>query len=63
VARRGPANVPKSRFPCMGLVKEFRQSGASFFPSSVSLFDLKARVKVGRRTNLAACSNFCQATP
>src|SRR5262249_36742091 len=58
--------------PCMGLFLS-RSFGwaAHFFPSSVSLFDLKARlrpdprvdtsaragaVKVGRRTNLAACS-------
>jgi hypothetical protein len=50
-----------------------------FFPSSVSLFDLKARffvptrtsltparaeaVKVGRRTNLAGMLRLCQATP
>jgi hypothetical protein len=63
----------------MGLVKEFRQGAASVFPSSVSLFDLKARffvstrasltsaragaVKVGRRTNLAALLRLCQATP
>src|SRR5208282_6935308 len=54
------------------LVKRFKQGGHIFFPSSVSLFDLKVRffvpirawltparpraVKVGRRINLAACS-------
>ena len=56
----------------MGCVKEFCRRNASFLTSSVSLFDLKARffvptrpsltaaragaVKVGRRTNLSACS-------
>src|SRR5262249_41913537 len=62
--------------PCMGLFLS-RSFGwaAHFFPSSVSLFDLKARlrpdprvdtsaragaVKVGRRTNLAACSAFAR---
>ena len=57
---------------CQGVSTRWR----IFFPSSVSLFDLKARffvpprasltsaragaVKVGRRTNLAACSAFAR---
>jgi hypothetical protein len=60
------------------LVKKFKQGGASF-PSSVSLFDLKARFfvptcasrtsararagKVGRRTNPCGMFRSCQATP
>ena len=71
-----PSYVPPA-FPCMGLFKEFRQGGRRiFFPSSVSLFDLKARffvptrsiarparagaVKVGRRTNLSTCFAFAR---
>jgi hypothetical protein len=59
-------------------VKEFARA-AIFCPSSVSLFDLKARffvptrgsltpsragtVKVGRRANPAACSELARAIP
>jgi hypothetical protein len=63
------------RFPCMELfLSRSSPEQQIFFPSSVSLFDLKARffvptrgsltssragaVKVGRRANLAACSEL-----
>src|SRR5262249_52512632 len=31
IVRDEPPSSPFPRFPCMGLVKEFRQGGASFF--------------------------------
>jgi hypothetical protein len=70
---RGTTAYHFPRFPCMGLYlsRSFGRA-AHLLPSSVSLFDLKARffvptrdsarparagaVKVGRRTNLSACS-------
>jgi hypothetical protein len=70
-----PSYVPPSRFPCMGLfLSRSSPERQIFCPSSVSLFDLKARffvptrgpltssragaVKVGRRAKLAACSEL-----
>ena len=67
--------VPLPRFPCMGLfLSRSSPERQIFCPSSVSLFDLKARffvptrgsltssragaVKVGRRADLAACSEL-----
>jgi hypothetical protein len=69
--------VPPARFPCMGLfLSRSSPERQIFCPSSVSLFDLKARffvptrgsltssragaVKVGRRANLAACSELAR---
>jgi hypothetical protein len=44
----------------MGLVKEF---GASFFPSSVSLFDLKARFFVPTASINVGARRSCQGWP
>ena len=69
IARAAPPCVPPARLPCMGLFLSRRFGRRRILcPSSVSLFDLKARffvqtraslgparagaVKVGRRTNL-----------
>ena len=69
--------VPLPRFPCMGLfLSRSSPERQIFCPSSVSLFDLKARffvptrgsltssragaVKVGRRANLAAYSELAR---
>ncbi len=69
--------VPPARFPCMRLfLSRSSPERQIFCPSSVSLFDLKARffvptrgsltssragaVKVGRRANLAACSELAR---
>src|SRR5258707_14367344 len=77
ITHAAPSTYPFPRFPCMGLFLS-RSSPARqiFCPSSVSLFDLRARffvpthgsltssragaVKVGRRANFVACSELAR---
>lgn len=73
-------HVPSARFPCMELFLSRSSPGQQIFcPSSVSLFDLKARffvptrglltssragaVKVGRRPQPCGILRACQAIP
>ena len=77
ITHAAPPTYPFPRFPCMGLfLSRSSPERQIFCPSSVSLFDLKARffvptrgsltssragaVKVGRRANLAACSELAR---
>jgi hypothetical protein len=77
-ARPAKRRLSSPRFPCMGFVKEAFQGAtvSASFPSSVSLFDLRARffvptrtslalaraeaVRVGGRADLAACSELAR---
>jgi hypothetical protein len=77
IASDAQASSHLPRFPCMGLfLSRSSPEQQIFCPSSVSLFDLKARffvptrgsltssragaVKVGRRANVAACSELAR---